>query len=178
MTRTADDVEETDEILPKVRTWYVLHVKPRTEKKVNEYLSLLHVFHYLPLLRKETKVQRRKVVRYLPVFPGYVFTRLFPDERIRMLGTQMLVRTIEVRDPRRMIHQLRQVEHARKLPADIRLAASFSAGEYVKVVSGPLRGLEGQVRRIGAATSIVLTVDILGQALEASVDPSDLEALK
>ena len=52
------------------RTWYVLHVKPRAEKKLNDFLAAMRVFHYLPLVRKETKVQRRKVVRYLPVFPG------------------------------------------------------------------------------------------------------------
>ena len=40
------------------RTWYVLHVKPRTEKAVNDHLAILRVFHYLPLVRKETKVQR------------------------------------------------------------------------------------------------------------------------
>ena len=157
------------------RTWYVLHVKPRTEKVVNDHLAILRVFHYLPLVRKETKVQRRKVVRHLPVFPGYVFTRLFPDERMAILRTQHIVRTIEVPDPRRMIHQLRQVEHACRLPADLRVAANFTAGEYVKVVSGPLRGLEGQVRRVGSAMSIVLTVDILGQSIEASVAPGDLE---
>lgn len=160
------------------RTWYVLHVKPRTEKVVNDHLAILRVFHYLPLVRKETKVQRRKVVRHLPVFPGYVFTRLFPEERMTILRTQHIVRTIEVTDPRRMIHQLRQVEHASRLPADLRLVESFSEGEYVKVVSGPLRGLEGQVRRVGAQTSIVLTVDILGRAIEASVAPGDLEHLK
>ena len=159
------------------RTWYVLHVKPRTEKAVNDHLAILRVFHYLPLVRKETKAQRRKIVRYLPVFPGYVFARLFPEERLTIIRTQHIVRTIEVTDPRRMIHQLRQVEHACRLPADIRLAESFVAGEYVKVVSGPLRGLEGQVRRVGKATSIVLTVDILGQAIEATVAPGDLERL-
>ena len=52
------------------RTWYVLHVKPRTEKKLNDFLAAMGVFHYLPLVRKETKVQRRKVVRHLPVFPA------------------------------------------------------------------------------------------------------------
>ena len=160
------------------RTWYVLHVKPRTEKVVNDHLAILRVFHYLPLVRKETKVQRRKVVRHLPVFPGYVFTRLYPEERMTILRTQHIVRTIEVTDPRRMIHQLRQVEHASRLPTDLRLVESFSEGEYVKVVSGPLRGLEGQVRRVGAQTSIVLTVDILGRAIEASVAPGDLEHLK
>ena len=160
------------------RTWYVLHVKPRTEKKLNDFLAAMGVFHYLPLVRKETKAQRRKVVRHLPVFPGYVFTRLFPDERIRALGTKNIVRTIPVAEPRRMIHQLRQVEHACRLPADLRLVESFAAGEYVRVVSGPLRGLEGQVRRIGNATSIVLTVDILGRALEATVSPGDIEKIR
>ena len=159
------------------RTWYVLHVKPRTEKKVDDFLSCLRVFHYLPLVRKETKVQRRRVVRHLPVFPGYVFTRLFPDERRRVLDTKQVVRTIEVANPRQMVHQLRQVEHASRLPADLRVIETFAAGECVKVVSGPLRGLEGQVVRRGNATSLVLSVDILGRALEASVAPSDLQKL-
>ena len=159
------------------RVWYVLHVKPRTEKTVNGHLAIMRVFHYLPLVRKETKAQRRKIVRFLPVFPGYVFTRLSPDERMTILRTQHIVRTIEVANPRRMIHQLRQVEHACRLPADLRLVAAFAEGEYVKVVSGPLRGLEGQVRRVGKAASIVLTVDILGRAIEATVSPGDLEKL-
>ena len=160
------------------RTWYVLHVKPRAEKKLNDFLAAMGVFHYLPLVRKETKVQRRRVVRYLPVFPGYVFTRLHPDERIRALGTKNVVRTIPVAEPRRMIHQLRQIEHASRLPTDLKLVESFAEGEYVRVVSGPLRGLEGQVKRVGAQTSLVLTVDILGRALEASVAPGDLEKMK
>ena len=160
------------------RAWYVLHVKPRAEKKVNDFLSALRVFHYLPLLRKETRVQRRKVVRFLPVFPGYVFTRLSQEERAQVFGTRNIVRTISVAQPRRMIHQLRQVEHARRLPVDLRLVESFSEGEYVKVVSGPLCGLEGQVRRVGNSATIVLSVDILGRAIEASVDLRDIKHLE
>lgn len=159
------------------RTWYVLHVKPRAEKKVDDFLAALRVFHYLPLLRKETRVQRRKVVRFLPAFPGYVFTRLSQEERAQVFRTRNIVRTISVAQPRRMIHQLRQVEHALRLPADLRVVEHFTAGEYVKVVSGPLRGLEGQVRRVGNSMSIVLTVDILGQAIEASVDRRDVKHL-
>lgn len=159
------------------RTWYVLHVKPRTEKLVNDHLALMRVFHYLPLVRRETRVQRRKIVRHLPVFPGYVFTRLFPEERMSIIRTQHVVRTIEVENPRRMIHQLRQVEHASRLPVDLRLVETFRAGECVKVVSGPLCGLEGQVRRFGGTTSIVLSVDILGRSIEATIAPGDLEKI-
>ena len=169
------DVE--DENLPRRRTWYVLHVKPRTEKKVDDFLSCLRVFHYLPLVRKVSKVQRRRVVRHLPVFPGYVFARLFPEERFRVLETKQDVRTIEVDNPRRMIHQLRQVEHASRLSTDVRVVETFEPGERVKVVSGPLRGLEGQVQRKGGAATLILTVDILGRALEAAVSPTDLQKL-
>ena len=169
------DVE--DENLPRRRTWYVLHVKPRTEKKVDDFLSCLRVFHYLPLVRKVSKVQRRRVVRHLPVFPGYVFARLFPEERFRVLETKQVVRTIEVDNPRRMIHQLRQVEHASRLSRGVRVVGTFEPGERVKVVSGRLRGLEGQVRREGGAATLILTVDILGRALEAAVSPTDLQKL-
>ena len=157
------------------RTWYVVHVKPRTEKKVDDFLACLRVFHYLPLVRKETKVQRRRIVRHLPVFPGYVFTRLHPDERRRLLETKQVVRMIGVMDPRRMIHQLRQIEHASRLPVDLRVIEAFAPGEHVRVVSGPLRGLEGQVVRRGKETSLVLSLDILGRALEVSVSPCDLQ---
>ena len=169
------DVE--DENLPRRRTWYVLHVKPRTEKKVDDFLSCLRVFHYLPLVRKVSKGQRRRVVRHLPVFPGYVFARLFPEERFRVLETKQVVRTIEVDNPRRMIHQLRQVEHASRLSTDVRVVETFEPDERVKVVSGPLRGLEGQVQRKGGAATLILTVDILGRALEAAVSPTDLQKL-
>lgn len=155
--------------------WYVLHVKPRMEKRVYEALRLLKVFCYLPLYRKVTKVQRRKVVRELPLFPGYVFTRLSADARREILKTQRIVRMIEVMDPRKMIHELRQIEHAGRLPVSIKAAENFKAGERVRMTSGPFRGIEGYVQRKGAEATIVLTLEILGRALEVSVSPSDLE---
>ena len=100
------------------RPWYVLHVKPRTEKKVESFLRIYGLFSYLPCWKKVAKIQRRKVVTELPLFPGYVFTRLSPDERMKMLRTNLLVRTIPADNSRLMIHQLRQV--ARTLRGVIR----------------------------------------------------------
>lgn len=163
--------------MPVPRTWYVLHVKPRTEKKVFDFLAGIRVFHYLPLVKKVTKVQRRRVVRHLPAFPGYVFTRLNPEERRMVFDTKMIVRTLDVPRPRQLIHELRQIEHARHTPAELRAAESYTAGQRVRVVSGPLRGLEGLVKREGRSASLVLELSILGRALEASVEPADLQAV-
>ena len=157
------------------RTWYVLHVKPRTEKKVVEYLRIYGYFRHLPVYTKITKVQRRKVRRELPLFPGYVFTKLFPDERIKMLQTNLLVNTIKVLEPRKMIHQLRQISRAGKKCPEMRPAHGFKAGDYVRVKYGPLRGTEGYVKREGAHATLCLNVEILGAAVEISISPDDIE---
>ena len=157
------------------RTWYVLHVKPRTEKKVFDYLRIYGYFRHLPTYTKITKVQRRKVRRELPLFPGYVFTKLFPDERIRMLQTNLIVHTITVPNPRQMVHQLRQISRAGKCDSEMRSAHPFRAGDYVRVKYGPLRGTEGYVKREGAHATLCLNVEILGAAVEISISPEDIE---
>ncbi len=158
------------------RDWYVLHVKPRTEKKVLSYLTSYRCFRYLPLYVKITKVQRRKVRTELPLFPGYVFTRLNPDERLKMLKTNLLVRTILVSRPREMIHQLRQIARASRNAPGLRAVNPFKVGDLVRVKTGPFRGLEGYIKREGAAATIVVNLDILGQAVETAISPADCEA--
>ena len=157
------------------RTWYVLHVKPRTEKKVFDYLRIYGYFRHLPTYTKITKVQRRKVRRELPLFPGYVFTKLFPDERIKMLQTNLVVHTITVPNPREMVHQLRQISRAGRRNPEMRPTHPFKAGDYVCVKYGPLRGTEGYVKREGAHATLCLNVEILGAAVEISISPEDLE---
>ncbi len=159
------------------RDWYVLHVKPRTEKKVVVYLTKYNCFRYLPVYVKVTKVQRRKVRTELPLFPGYVFTRLNPDERLKMLQTNLIVQTIPVLQPRTMIHQLRQIAHMARGDTRLRTVPIINVGDLIRVNSGPFRGLEGYVKREGASASIVVNVDILGQAVEMSISPMDCEVI-
>ena len=157
------------------RAWLVLHDTPRTEKKVMMWLEIYKYPRYLPTYTKVRKVQRRKVRTEMPLFPGYVFTRLDPAERVKMLRTNMIVRTIPVPRPREVVHQLRQINRASRLTPALMPTATFKAGDHVKVVSGPFRGVEGYVRREGAKSTIVLNVDILGQAVETSISIVDCE---
>ena len=93
-----------------------------------------------------------------------------------MLQTNLLVRTIYVDRPRAMIHQLRQVNRATKCPAEMkRIAGTFKAGEYVRVVSGLMRGTEGYVKYDGTKAVLCLNVEILGQCVEVVVSPDCVE---
>ena len=158
--------------------WFVLHVKPRTEKKVMIFLRQYKCFCHLPVYVKITKVQRRKVRRELPLFPGYVFTRLSAEDRLNILKTNLIVRTIYVSQPRPMIHQLRQIARASRGTIGMRaMQHMFKAGDYVRVKYGPLRGTEGYVRREGAHATLCLNIEILGASAEVSVSPADIEKI-
>ncbi len=157
------------------RDWFVLHVKPRTEKKVESFLRIYGCFGYLPCQTKTYKLQRRKVVRELPLFPGYVFTRLLPEERLKMLKTNLLVKAMPVPAPRLMVHQLRQVARMLRGKRPLKVVNPFKTGDFVRVRHGPFRGVEGYIKREGAQASLVMNVEILGQAVETSFSPDDLE---
>ena len=143
-----------------------------------EFLRRYGCFRHLPTYVKVTKVQRRKVRRELPLFPGYVFTRLSSEERIKMLQTNLLVQTIAVAQPRIMIHQLRQIAHAARGKPEMRPVHPFKAGDYVRIVYGPMRGTEGFVKREGARATLCLNVEILGAAVEIAISPSDVEVIE
>lgn len=159
----------------KFHEGYVLHVKPRCEKKVFLFLERYRCLRYLPLYVKVTKVQRRKVKRELPLFPGYVFACLDAASRRKMLETNLIVRTLPIPNPREVVHQLRQVARASKRGGAMAVVNPFREGDHVRVKSGPFRGLDGIMRREGAKSTIILNVDILGQAVETAVSPDDCE---
>jgi transcriptional antiterminator RfaH len=163
---------------PQRRRWYVLHVKPRTEKKTFEYLERHRLWRYLPLYRKIVRRQRRKVVSVLPIFPGYVFSRLNADERIVALKSNFIVRTIAVPDPREMIHQLRQIRKAERSGEEIRTVERFTEGELVRIKSGHFRGMEGRIKHDNGGLTIVLNIDILGQAVALHISPSECEKIQ
>jgi len=159
----------------KQSAWYVLHVKPRTEKKVAMYLRLYGCWYHLPLRVKQRRVQRRKVRTEVPLFPGYVFTRLNPDRRRKISLTNLVVHFIDMLHPRQVIHQLREIKSAGRI-GPVEPCESFVSNDYVRVKTGPFSGLHGYVKTVAnKGTVLVLNIDILGQAVAVRIDPHDCE---
>jgi transcription antitermination factor NusG len=157
--------------------WKVLFVKPRTEKKVTEYCQLYGIAHYLPLREKTRTAQRRKVTVRLPVFPGYVFARVTPDQRLPLLKTNLLVRILEPEFPRRMLRDLVMVRRALRANPALESAKPLTAGRLVRITDGPFRGIEGRVARLAGALKVVLNVDMIGQAVAVTAEIGQVEVL-
>jgi transcription antitermination factor NusG len=157
--------------------WYVLHVKPRCEKKVADHSRQLSLSHYLPL-RTEAKVyQRRKVIVEKPLFPGYVFVSFDRDKRVELLKCNQVVRILEPMNRRQMLHQLAQVRRALRADPALITCMPIQKGRLVRIKGGPFLGVEGRITELKGTTKVILNVEMIGQAVAVTVERQFLEVM-
>lgn len=159
------------------RRWWCLHAKPRQEKAVARELRIQGVPCYLPQVMHEAHTpQGRKTRSILPLFTGYLF--LFGDdyERLQALKGNRLVRVIEVNDQARLSHDLHQVYRMLASGLVVLSESTVPVGARVRIVNGPLAGVEGRVIRRGKRDQFVAVVHFLGSG--ATVDLEDWQVEK
>ena len=158
--------------------WYVLHVRPRCEKKMAEFCRIQRYEHYLPL-RQETKIyQRRKVTVDKPVFPGYVFVSFDPEGRLELLKTNNIVRILETPDEHRLLHELEQIQKALTVDSTLGAVAALKKGRRVRITGGPFMGVEGLIQDLKGSAKVMLNVDMIGRAVAVEVDRDFVEVVE
>lgn len=145
--------------------WFVCHTKPRCEKKFATLLKLENFEHYLPLLQSVRRygTQTKKFTK--PLFPGYVFTQVSPEKKTRIYQQDLLVRALMVENEANFLRQLEDVKLICASGLEASLRPLLKKGTRVKVLGGPLAGLEGYVDDPLNPRGIVISVDVLQQGL-------------
>jgi len=173
----------------RTRAWYALYSRARQERKVYERLRDLDFETYLPFVTRERRWQHRTATVEWPLFPGYVFVRVRADtlpEVLDVAGVLTVVRHDGIPAPIRekVIEDLRRLARlARETGTLPRPAPLIRRGRPVRIVSGPLEGVEGVVvePKGGGRVLFELGVDVIGQGLKLEVEASILrvdEAMK
>jgi transcription antitermination factor NusG len=120
------------------------------------------------------KYQRKTAVFEKPLFPGYVFLQLAPEQRRQACQSDYVANLLEVNDQALFIEQLGNVLRALETDLQVRLAPEIGEGKRVRIVRGPLRGLEGFVEQRYGMTTVLLRLDFISQAAAVRVDADDL----
>lgn len=156
--------------------WYAAYTLPRHEKAVQEQLKLRSVESYLPLYNKRSRWKDRVARLVLPLFPGYIFVRIPLMHRVGVLGTPGIVRLVGFNGRPAAIPG-EEIESLRKF-LSLREAEPFpylSAGKRVRVLSGPLEGLEGVVIRRKNNCRIVVSVESIQRSVAFEVAAADVQ---
>ena len=166
---------------PTAEAWFAIWTRNQYEPRVSEQLRRKRFEVFLPNVRVRSRRRDRRVVLDQPLFPGYLFLRFAPSRAgyVAVASTDGVVRVLgnawdalqpvpddQVQAVRRLVEH---AEGARAVPW-IRL------GDRVRIVHGPLAGLEGLVRdRCRGRATFVVNVDLLQRSVGVEVDAALLE---
>jgi transcription antitermination factor NusG len=157
--------------------WFAIWTRSRHEKLVRDQLQQKQVEVFLPTITKWSRWKDRKKQIEWPLFPGYCFARFDATDRLPILKCEGVV-TIVGTDglpspiPPVEIDSIRQLIES-ELAFDP--CPLIKEGMMVEVKAGPLRGVVGRLVRKGSHARLVLSVDLIGQAVSVEVDAADVK---
>ncbi|MDR7470924.1 MAG: transcription termination/antitermination NusG family protein [Armatimonadota bacterium] len=179
---TRDD-EQSVERAQAVPAWYAVEVKRYCESRVVRHLALRAVPSFLPFIEVTRRNGGRRLSRLEPLFPGYLFVHVPPlrsDPRVWHIvrwspGVRSILGSggIPVPVPEEVIGAIQ--ERVGEL-GYIKPGLRFSPGARVRILNGPLQGLEAIFDRpMSRAGRVRILLELLGQQRAVEVDALDLE---
>ena len=160
--------------------WYALQTRSRHEKVVRDQLAAKGIMHLLPLWRKRSVWKDRVKVIEVPLFGGYLFSYFALRDRVAVLETIGVVRIVGISGkpvpvPDEQIAAVRTMVEQR-LPYDPH--PYLAEGMRVRIKRGVLVGAEGILIAKKQKHRLVISVDLIQQAVAVDVDSVDVESLE
>ena len=156
--------------------WLALYTKPYKERQVRDLLKAQDIEVYLP----EITVQRYSGTKKKPFFPRYLFARIDPRSPtltdVRWTpGLSYIVRIgdrpVPVPDPV-VEHIRRRLQQMDTLKPEDR----FKEGDHVRIIRGPLEGMDAVFdRRLSAEGRVRVFLRLVNRLVAAGVDADDLQ---
>jgi transcription antitermination factor NusG len=158
--------------------WYGVRTRSNAEKLTSEMVSAKGYEAYLPLYRVRRRWSDRMVEKEVPLFPGYLFCRFDAQYRLPILSTPGVVSIISsgripLPIPHAEIASIRTAIESGKL---VTPCAYLKEGERVRVLAGPLEGVEGILVRKKNHSRMVLSVEMLQRSVSIEIDGESVGA--
>ena len=160
--------------------WYAIHVRSRHEFQIFDRLKLKSIEAFLPTVEKLRKWKDRKKLVTFPLFPGYLFVRITEDARnmlevLKIRGVVNMICTLPHTPtpiPDEQINMLKKlVENSDTLDP----YPYLTEGQNVRIIKGPMTGIEGILVEKLDKHFLVLSVDVLRQGVALTINAADVE---
>jgi transcription antitermination factor NusG len=159
--------------------WYALYTKHQHEKSAADLLSRKGFTVFLPLYSAERHWKDRNKVVSLPLFPCYLFLRTNLDRKLDILRTPGVFWLVE-NDGRACAIPESEMEAVRRITVESAVIEphpfpSLKDGDFVRIRSGALAGIQGILINIKNRYRVVLSVEVLQKAVAVEVERSNVE---
>jgi transcription antitermination factor NusG len=160
--------------------WYAIQTRSRHEKVVRDQLAAKSITQLLPLWRKRSIWKDRVKLVDVPLFSGYLFGYFALQDRIAVLETIGVARIVGINGkpvpiPDEQIAAVRtMMEH--RLPCSPH--PYLVEGMRVRIKCGLLAGAEGIFIARKQRHRLVISLDLIQQAVAIDVDSAEVEPLE
>ncbi|MGA7624830.1 MAG: UpxY family transcription antiterminator [Candidatus Acidiferrales bacterium] len=160
--------------------WFALQVRARRELGISDQLRSLGYEWFLPLYSCKKRWSDRTKTVQLPLFPGYIFCRFDPLNRLPILKIPGVIQVVGFNRQPVPIDQdeIRaiQVLVASGLPH--KPWPYLKVGDKVRIEAGPLCGLEGSLTEFQGDRQLVLSVTLLRRSVAVKIDSTSVTLLR
>lgn len=162
------------------KRWLAAYVKMHHEKKVRDRLTVMGVENFLPVQEeiRQWSDRKKKVERVL--IPMMIFVRVDTREQRSIITHPSILYYLTLRGEHTPTEiPADQMERFRFMLDHSDTTVNFSAndlqpGEKVRVIKGPLTGLEGELITMEGKSRIIIRIEQLGYA-EVEISPTMVE---
>jgi transcriptional antiterminator RfaH len=161
--------------------WYAVYTRSRAEKRLMELLTEKGIEAYVPVRKVVKQWSDRKKMIEEPLIRSYCFVKVEPPRYQDVLNTAGAVRYVWFSGKPASIPE-RQMELLKTITGsgvEVEcLPDMFQPGIQVRVNSGPLQGLTGELVNVSNKKKVIVRIDHLNQVITLSISPAMVEVAK
>jgi transcription antitermination factor NusG len=152
--------------------WFAILARGGRERNAKAHLEGAGYQCYVPLRRCTRRWSDRTKEIQLPLFPGYLFCRMDPHNRLPILMTPGVIHIVGVGKTPIPVdeNEMASIQRLERSSLAITPWPYPEMGGVARIEEGPLKGLTGIVVRIKSGLKLVLSVSLLQRAVAVEID--------
>jgi transcription antitermination factor NusG len=152
--------------------WFALQVRVRHEVGVSDHLKGKGYEWFLPLYKSRRRWSDRVKEIEAPLFPGYLFCRFDPHDRLPILKTPGVAQIVGYNHIPIPVdeHEIMAIRRLVASGVPNFPCAYLEVGSKVRIDTGALRGLEGILTDVKGKRRLVLSISLLQRSVAVEID--------
>lgn len=153
--------------------WFALRVKSRCEKAVAMMAQNKGFEEFLPLYQSRRRWSDRLKLMELPLFPGYLFCRLNPQNRLPLLTIPGVLHFVGIGKIPAPIEdgEIAAIQTTVRSGLSTEPWPFLEIGQRVRLDDGPLAGLEGILVGTSKKRLLIVSVTLLRRSVAVAIEP-------
>jgi transcription antitermination factor NusG len=160
--------------------WFAVRVRSNHERLAIAHLRERGYEEFAPCYKSERRWSDRKKQIDQFLFPGYIFCRFDPGERLPILTAPGVVDVVGFgKVPEPIPHD--EIERVRRMVESGLLVTPYpyvQLGQAVLIERGPLAGVEGILAEVKGKLRLVVSINLLQRSVSADVDRHSVRPIR